>query len=172
MFVLLTCLFLYSCTERPGAAENDDTTAGLAGGSDPSDAATSASGAFGLSATTDSADAVSGVKRYGMVTRLKPDRVDYYKQLHAAAWPGVLAKIRECNIRNYSIYLKKIEDTYFLFSYFEYIGSDFSADMQKMAADSTTRRWWKETDPTQIPLPEAAAAGGIWTPMEEVFHTP
>jgi L-rhamnose mutarotase len=59
-----------------------------------------------------------------------------------------------------------------LFSYFEYIGNDFDGDMKKMAADSTTLRWWKETDPTQNPLPEAAAKKQTWTNMEEVFHTP
>jgi L-rhamnose mutarotase len=42
--------------------------------------------------------------------------------------------------------------------------------MKKIAADSTTQRWWRETDPCQLPLPEAAVAGKIWTPMEEVFH--
>lgn len=29
--------------------------------------------------------------------------------------------------------------------------------MKKMAADSVTKRWWQETDPCQLPLPEAAA---------------
>jgi L-rhamnose mutarotase len=110
------------------------------------------------------------VKRYGMVTGLRPDKVAYYKQLHAAAWPGVLKKIREVNIRNYSIYLQKIEDKYFLFSYFEYTGDDFEADMKKMAADTTTQRWWKETAPLQVPLPEAAAVEQTWTNMQEVFH--
>jgi len=110
------------------------------------------------------------VKRLGMVTGLKPGKIEYYKQLHAAAWPGVLKKIKECNIQNYSIYLKEIDGKPYLFSYFEYAGADFDADMKKMAADSTTQRWWKETDPTQMPLPEAAAKNEIWTPMEEIFH--
>lgn len=110
-------------------------------------------------------------KRYGMVTGIKPDKIAYYKKLHAAAWPGVLKKISECNIRNYSIYLQKIEDKYYLFSYFEYTGNDFDADMKKMAADSTTRLWWKKTDPTQLPLPQAAARHQQWQDMEEVFHT-
>ena len=39
-----------------------------------------------------------------------------------------------------------------------------------MAADPETQRWWKETDPTQIPLPGAAANNQIWSKMEEVFH--
>jgi L-rhamnose mutarotase len=111
------------------------------------------------------------MQRFGMVIGLKPEKMAYYKKLHAAAWPGVLKTIRECNIRNYSIYLQKIDGKYFLFSYFEYTGTDFTRDMARMAADTTTQRWWKETNPTQIPLPEAAAQKTNWQLMEEVFHT-
>ena len=106
-----------------------------------------------------------------MVTGLKEERIADYEKLHAAVWPGVLKKINECNIRNYSIYLQPIDGKYFLFSYFEYVGADFDADMKKMAADSTTQHWWKETAPTQLPLPAAAAKGQTWTEMKEVFHT-
>lgn len=109
-------------------------------------------------------------KRMGMVTGIKPEKIAYYKQLHAKVWPGVLKKLKDCNIQNYSIYIQKIGDKYFLFSYFEYTGTDFDKDMKKMAADSTTQRWWKETNPTQIPLPEAAGKKQVWTNMEEVFH--
>ena len=111
------------------------------------------------------------IRRFGMITGLKEERIEYYKELHAATWPGVLNKIKECNIQNYSIYLQKIENKYYLFSYFEYTGNDFDADMKNMAADETTQRWWKETDPTQLPFPEALAKHEIWTTMEEVFHT-
>jgi L-rhamnose mutarotase len=111
------------------------------------------------------------VQRFGMVTGLKPEKMAYYKKLHAAVWPGVLKKIKDCNIRNYSIYLQEIDGKYFLFSYFEYAGTDFNGDMAKMAADSTTQRWWKETNSAQNPLPEAASQKKIWQNMEEVFHT-
>jgi len=111
------------------------------------------------------------VERYGMVIGLKPEKIDYYKQLHAAAWPGVLAKIKECHIRNYSIYLREVEKgQYLLFSYFEYTGDDFAADMAKMAADPETRRWWKETDPCQAPIPTRGEKE-FWSRMDEVFHT-
>ncbi|MCH5598059.1 L-rhamnose mutarotase [Niabella ginsengisoli] len=80
-------------------------------------------------------------------------------------------KIKECNIRNYSIYLKKIDSKTYLFSYFEYTGNNFDADMKKMAADPNTQKWWKETDPCQLPLPDAASKNEIWSSMEEVFHT-
>ncbi len=119
----------------------------------------------------DGQDSISqNVQRFGMVTGLKPEKIDYYKQLHAAAWPAVLKKIKECNIRNYSIYLKEIDGKPYLFSYFEYTGTDFDADMKKMAADTTTQRWWKETDPCQLPLKEALDKQQVWTGMEEVFH--
>ncbi len=106
-----------------------------------------------------------------MITGLKPEKLAEYKKLHVNAWKGVLAKIKECNIRNYSIYLKEIDGKFYLFSYFEYVGDDFDKDMKKMAADSTTKQWWKRTDPTQIPLPEAAAKKQTWVGMEEIFHT-
>jgi len=110
-------------------------------------------------------------KRMGMVTGIKPEKIEYYKELHAKVWPEVIKKIKECNIKNYSIYLQKIDGNYYLFSYFEYTGDDFDKDMKKMAADNTTQEWWKLTDPTQIPLPEAATQKQIWTNMNEVFHT-
>ena len=105
------------------------------------------------------------VTRYGSVIRVKPGKLDEYRALHANPWPGVNKMIRECNIRNYSIYYR---DGY-LFSYFEYTGKDFEADMQKMAADSLTQEWWKLTDPCQQPV-KSAGEGVWWADMEEVYH--
>lgn len=112
----------------------------------------------------------ASVQRFGSITGLKPEKMEYYKKLHAAVWPQVQKQITQSNIHNYSIYLKEIEGKQYLFSYFEYTGKDFASDMKKMAADTTTQRWWKETAPTQIPLPDAAARGETWSSMEEVFH--
>jgi L-rhamnose mutarotase len=121
---------------------------------------------------SDAPIATSVVKtlRYGMVTGLKPEKIEQYKKLHASPWPAVQKRISDCNIHNYSIYLQKIEDQFYLFSYFEYTGQDFDADMKKMAADTATQRWWRETDPCQMPLKEALAKHQMWTSMEEVFH--
>lgn len=105
------------------------------------------------------------VQRYGMVLKVKPDRLEEYKRYHEEIWPGVADMIRQCNIRSYSIYLK---DGY-LFSYFEYTGNDFDADMAKMAADPTTQKWWDIMMPMQEPLP-TRKEGEWWASMEEVFH--
>ena len=110
------------------------------------------------------------MKRYGQIVGLHEAKIEEYKKLHNAVWPDVLKKIKECNIRNYSIYLRKLgKNNYYLFSYFEYTGDDFQADMEKMAADSTTQEWWKLCNPCQIPL-EDRAEGEWWADMEEVFH--
>jgi L-rhamnose mutarotase len=110
------------------------------------------------------------MKRYGMVIGLKQDGIEEYKRLHAVVWPDVLRTIAECNIRNYSIYLRRLSGgNYYLFTYFEYVGTDFAADMAKMAADPTTQKWWTLCMPCQEPLPDRAE-GQWWANMEEVFH--
>ena len=105
------------------------------------------------------------VKRYASVIKVKPEKLDYYKELHANPWPEVNAMLKECNIQNYSIYYRDG----MLFSYMEYTGNDFEADMKKMAADPMTQKWWKETDPCQEPV-ESAEEGEWWAGLEEVYH--
>ena len=110
------------------------------------------------------------VQRYGSVIGIKPENIAEYKKLHAAVWPEVLSKLEAVNIRNYSIYLAEVnKGEWYLFSYFEYTGSDFEADMKKMADDPNTKRWWKHTDPLQTPVP-ARKEGEWWHTIEEVFH--
>jgi len=105
------------------------------------------------------------MERHGWVIQIKPEKLEEYKRYHANVWPEVLAMITNCNIRNYSIYHK---DGY-LFSYLEYVGADFQADMAKMAADPKTQEWWAIMNPMQQPLP-TRAEGEWWATMEEVFH--
>jgi L-rhamnose mutarotase len=106
------------------------------------------------------------MQRFGQVIQVKPEAIADYERLHADVWPGVLATIHACNMRNYSIFRHGT----WLFAYFEYVGNDFAADMKKMAEDRTTQKWWSYTDPMQEPLPERAP-GAWWTTMKEVFHT-
>jgi L-rhamnose mutarotase len=106
------------------------------------------------------------MKRYGQVIKLRPEKYDEYVKLHANTWPGVLKMIHQANIRNYTIF----HHDGFLFAYFEYIGTDFDADMAKIAADKTTQEWWSHCEPCQQPL-ETRQPGEWWASMKEVFHT-
>ena len=103
--------------------------------------------------------------RHCQVVRLKPESRDEYIRLHKAVWPGVLKTIAECNIRNYSIF----DNGELLFAYFEYTGSDFSADMAKMAACPETQRWWAVLFPMLQKLPPEID-GQRWTELPEIFH--
>jgi L-rhamnose mutarotase len=105
------------------------------------------------------------MRRFGQVIKLKPEKAGYYLKLHAEPWSCVLDKIKEFNIRNYSIFLHD----QFLIAYFEYTGEDFEADMKKMADDECTQRWWKETVPCQESL--SMDGSSWWVNMEEIFHT-
>jgi len=105
------------------------------------------------------------MQRIGQIIGVKPEKFEEYKALHAAAWPGVLDMITQCNIRNYSIFHRDG----LLFAYFEYVGNDYAADMAKMAADPLTQEWWGVTMPLQEPV-ATRAAGEWWADMEEVFH--
>ena len=112
------------------------------------------------------------VRRFHGVTGLRKEKADYYFKLHAKVWPGVLRMIEQANIRNFSIAVKEIEGKLYLFSYYEYVGDDYEADMKRVAADPETQRWYKETEPCQLPLPDAAAQGIIWSDAKEIFYNP
>jgi L-rhamnose mutarotase len=106
------------------------------------------------------------MQRHGQLIRVRPEKLEEYAAYHARVWPQVLDTIRDCQIRNYSIFHKDG----FLFAYFEYIGEDFAADMKKMAADPKTQEWWAIMGPLQQPL-ESRVEGEWWAEMREVFHT-
>lgn len=108
--------------------------------------------------------------RYGSVIGIKEEKIDEYKRLHANVWPDVLKMIAECNITNYSIFLRKMPDgNHYLLSYFEYTGNNFEDDCARMAADQTTQKWWDVCKPCQIPL-DNRIDGEWWASAEEVFH--
>ena len=100
--------------------------------------------------------------RYGSVSRLKADKAAYYQKLHSAPWPQINSMIKECNLQNYSIYIWGE----YIFSYYEYTGTDYDTDMAKMAADKETQRWWNECVPCMNPLDDK----GPWADMKEIYH--
>lgn len=105
------------------------------------------------------------MKRFGQIIGIRPEQFERYKSYHSNVWAEVLEKIKECHIKNYSIYRKNG----FLFAYFEYYGEDFAKDMQKMAADEKTQEWWEIMKPMQQPVTNRLP-DEWWANMEEVFH--
>lgn len=105
------------------------------------------------------------VRRIASVIELNPGAAEEYERLHAEVWPEVLDTITRCNMKNYSIYRYGS----LLVSYFEYDGRDFEADMQVMAEDPTTQRWWALCNPLQDPV-KSVRPGEWWHEIPEIFH--
>jgi len=108
-------------------------------------------------------------QRIGMVIGIRPDRISAYEAVHAASHPGVRDLLVKYHMHNFSIFIHKLaEDRYYLFGYYEYTGSDYLADMAKLAAEPRNQEWLSTTDPMQIPLPGERS----WSIMREVYHNP
>lgn len=105
------------------------------------------------------------MKRIGMLIGIRPEKVEEYKALHVKVWPEVLAILKQYQVSNYSIFLK---DNW-LFGYLEYHGENYKEDMKKLAENEITQRWWKLTEPCQIPL-ASRKSGEWWAEMESVFY--
>ena len=104
------------------------------------------------------------MRRFGQIGRLKKDKIDEYVRLHAAVWPEVLQTITACNLRNYSIYIR--DDL--VFSYYEYVGDDYEMDMEKMAADEMTQKWWSYTRPCFEKYCESSSEA-FYEDMQNIF---
>ena len=106
------------------------------------------------------------MKRYGMVVKIKPEKLQEYKRLHADSNPGVRDLLNKYHMHSFSIFLLEINGEYYEFGYYEYTGDDYESDMAKLAAEERNIEWLKVCDPMQIPLEGHKS----WAMMEEVFH--
>jgi len=105
------------------------------------------------------------MRRMGHVVGVRPERIEEYERIHVEVWPEVLAALSSANITNYSIF----RHGELLFSYWEYLGSDFEADIAKVATDPVSQKWAALTSKMQR-APDGAAPGQLWLSIPEVFH--
>jgi L-rhamnose mutarotase len=107
------------------------------------------------------------IKRVGKVIEIKEDRLEEYKTLHAGSNPGVRDLLSAVNIQNFSIYVTQLPDgKYYLFSYYEYTGEDYQADMAKLDAEPRIKKWLEMCNSTQISLQKESG----WKVMDPVYY--
>jgi L-rhamnose mutarotase len=127
---------------------------------------------YGPTNPTTDEQAASGVRRYVRLVELNPEKEEVYRQMHAAAWPEVVAALRRAKIQNYSIHVVELAGTKYLIAYFEYRGDDPARDFAIVADDPTTRdKWWPITDDCQLRIP-GTPEGEQWLPAEMVMYLP
>ncbi len=106
------------------------------------------------------------VKRVGMVIRVRPEKIQEYKELHADSNPGVRDLLTKYNMHNFSIFLYEIDGKFYEFGYYEYTGENYEEDMAKLDAEPRNKQWLKICDPLQIPLEGEKS----WAIMERVYY--
>ena len=111
----------------------------------------------------------SHARRIGMVIGIKADQISAYEALHAGSNPGVRDLLEKYHMHNFSIYMHQLDDgKYYLFGYYEYTGTDYKQDMEKLGAEPRNQKWLSVTAPMQAPLRGEQA----WAMMNEVYHNP
>lgn len=105
------------------------------------------------------------VHRIGFMLKVRQERIEEYKQRHAAVWPEMLAALRETGWHNYSLFLR--EDG-LLFGYFE-TPDDLATASARMASQEVNTRWQESMAPF-FESPDNARPDRALVELEEVFH--
>ncbi len=76
------------------------------------------------------------MQRVGFLIKVKPDKLEEYKKIHAQVWPELLAELKAAGIRNYSLWLRPdgLE-----FGYLEC--DDWQATCDYLAKSEVHTRW-------------------------------
>jgi L-rhamnose mutarotase len=96
------------------------------------------------------------MERVCWTMRVRPDRLDEYREAHRAVWPEMLDALRATGWTNYSLFL---DEDGLLIGYFE--TESFEAALAGVQATDVNTRW------------QAAMSEFLVPPMrriEEVFH--
>ncbi|MFZ1043368.1 MAG: L-rhamnose mutarotase [Anaerolineales bacterium] len=103
------------------------------------------------------------MKRVGFLFKVRPDRLDEYKEHHKHVWPEMLAALRESGWHNYSLFLRKDG---LIFGYFE-TEESLTVAQAKMAAIEINTRWQQ----FMAPFTDAnARPDESFLELEEYFH--
>lgn len=108
------------------------------------------------------------VLRVGMVVKVKTEKLEEYRNLHADNNEGVRDLLVKYNMRNFSIYLVQLADSnWYEFGYYEYWGDDLDADMKTMAEEPRNREWLDMCDPMQEGIIQGQEG---WKRMDTIYY--
>lgn len=105
------------------------------------------------------------MKRVGFMLKVKPDKIEEYKEHHKHVWPEMLDALRRNGWHNYTLFL---HDDGTLFGYFE-TPESFQAALDGMAREPVNAQWQEFMAPYFEGL-SGAHADQSMIELEEVFH--
>ena len=77
------------------------------------------------------------MKRVGFQFKVRPDRLEEYKEHHKQVWPEMLAALRQTGWHNYTLFMR---NDGLIFGYFE-TEESLATAQAKMAETDVNRRW-------------------------------
>jgi L-rhamnose mutarotase len=104
------------------------------------------------------------MRRVCFSLQVKPDRIEEYRERHAAVWPDMLQALAAAGWRNYSLFLR---DDGLLVGYFE--TPSLADALAGMAATDVNARWQAEMAGYFVDLSHARPDTGF-VQLTEVFH--
>ena len=96
--------------------------------------------------------------------RVRPDRLEEYRERHTAVWPEMLAALRDAGWGNYSLFLR---GDGLLIGYLE--TENFERAQRAMEETEVNARWQAEMAEF-FELEEGMAPDAAMAPLEEIFH--
>ena len=105
------------------------------------------------------------MKRVGFVLKVRQDKIEEYKQHHAAVWPEMLDALRRTGWRNYSLFMR---DDGLLFGYFETPDS-LQAAQAGMSREEINAKWQELMSPYFEDLGGRHADENM-VELDEIFH--
>lgn len=92
--------------------------------------------------------------------QVKPERIEQYRQSHAAVWPEMLSALEASGWRNYSLFLRSDG---LLIGYFE--ADDLDAALAAMSAEEVNTRWQSTMSDLLVGEPNSPLVR-----LPQVFH--
>ncbi|WP_104125948.1 L-rhamnose mutarotase [Cryobacterium sp. Y57] len=105
----------------------------------------------------------TAARRVCFALQVKPERIDEYRERHAAVWPEMLRALKTTGWNNYSLFLRQDG---LLIGYFE--TADLASAQAGMAATAVNARWQAEMSEFFIALNGSPDTGFLQ--LTEVFH--
>jgi L-rhamnose mutarotase len=103
------------------------------------------------------------MKRVGFQFKIRPDRLEAYKEQHLHVWPDMLQALRDAGWHNYSLFIRPDG---LVFGYFE-TEENFSTAQAKMTAKEVNMRWQEFMSPY---TDANARPDESFVELEEYFH--
>ena len=104
------------------------------------------------------------MERVCFLLKVRPEKLEEYKERHKAVWPEMLSALRETGWTNYSLFLR---GDGLLVGYLE--TPDFEKAREGMAPRKVNGRWQSEMAPFFEALDGSRPDEGLLR-LEEVFH--